>query len=1143
MTISNTLIDNSNEKLKMSSFLKELISDSDCQTIKIATGYWDLKGIVLLIQELKSFLSKEDTNLQLLLGSDPIVRADSLQKSPIANGHFPQDYIKRDIHELDVKEEYVDAVRLIEKYCLEEEEDSKLQIRLYRNDDEGDAQFLHAKCYIFIGKDEDNRSAIVGSSNFTEKGLEGNSELNYLETNPYIVDYPGKSETRKGHIMWFDEKWNLSYTWNKTFLVEVIRPSKIGKYIEDTQKKTTDQKGYNDSNMTLTPYEVYIKYLQSQFGDIADPSTDGILASYLPSNYTHLQYQLDAVKQCFAFMKKHYGFLLADVVGLGKTIVGILLAKKFIEESESLEHAPNVLIVTPPAIVQAWKETIEEFDKNTENKIAPFIHFVTTGIIANMAAEDIDIDEDDDTFRDKLAYREYGLIIIDESHNFRNPDTQKYKAIRDLRDQIIKFTGKQPYVGLLSATPMHNRPEDIKNQIYLFEIEPNNSDIEGVQNGRLDVFFNDMQKIYKDNIKRSDTPEGKQALQAMSDQIREKVLNYIMVRRTRTDIKKHYAEDSKDLRFPKICGPHKLEYAMDEEMAQLFADSVEMIDPEDNNSEDKKIGFYRYCAINYFVDPKNTKLYEYRNLKAANISSRLQKIMKTLLVKRLESSKTAFKASLNNLRHYTKNMIDMLNNDCVFICPDIDVNQVFEKSDGDFGKAIRMLRDKAKQKGANNLEFKAKDFKPEFIKLLEKDYNMIDLLYERWNENEDDPKLEKFIADLDDVLFNPQTNASKKLVVFTESVDTQNIIVKKAQKKHYKVLQVSAKNRDNMKEIIKENFDANCPIEKQKNDYDIIITTEVLAEGVNLHRANVILNYDTPWNATRLMQRIGRVNRIGSKSEEVHVYNFFPTTQTNNLLHLIENAYAKLQSFHSMFGEDSKVFTEMEEIPELEFNKLIDGDESEMGVFIKELKDYQKTHAERYEYIKQIKPKALGGTIAADDKDSAVLISTPIKGLMSFAVAPTFQARVISSLEMMKLLKCPEETAYLPLSPHAQEIEQAATRCYQTIVSKSLTSKDSDKNVKEAQSILDKLKKTPGLSSESIIAINQASQAVRSKNAIIIKALKDFDKQKNSPYVELPVFDDITNIDQWLKGALSILAKQSKKKTDELSTAICMSKA
>lgn len=1139
MALSNTLIDNSNDKLTMVSYLKQLISDNDCQVIKIATGYWDLKGIALLLKELKGFLSKESTMLQLLLGSDPIVRADILRSPNTTRGNFPQDYIKRDIHDLDVKDEYVDAVQLIEHYCLEKEEDSKLQIRLYRKDANGDAQFLHAKCYIFIGNDSENRKAIVGSSNFTQKGLCQNSELNYLEISPYIVDYP-KDETkpRKGHIAWFEEKWELSFPWNKMFLEEVIRPSKIGQYIKAKREKASH---INDSD-TLTPYEVYIKYVQLQLGDIADASVDGLLKSYLPHHYSQLQYQLDAVKQCFAYMRQHHGFMLADVVGLGKTIVGILLAKKFITECESLEHSPHVLIVTPPAIVETWRETIKEFDLEQENKIGTYIHFVTTGSIGNLATEDADPNEDDDTFKDKLAYRDYGLILIDESHNFRNKNTQKYQAIDDLITLITLKNGKQPYVGLLSATPMNNRPEDIKNQIYLFERNLNNADIEGVPNGHLDVFFNDMQKIYKANINKSDTTEGKQALKEMSDQIREKVLNYILVRRTRTDIKKHYAEDSEGLRFPEIRGPHKLEYAMDEEMAQLFADSVDMIDPEDKNSEEDKIGFYRYCAIKFFADSKNEKLYEYRNLKVDNISARLQKIMRTLLIKRLESSKTAFKASLNNLRHYTKNMIDMLNHDCVFVCPDIDVNQVFEKANGNFDKATRTLREKAKAKGGNNLEFKAKDFKPEYRTLLEQDYNLIDRLYERWNANEDDPKLEKFMDDLNDVLFNPTTNTSQKLVIFTESVDTQEIIVKKAQKKHHRVLQVSAKNRNDVREAIKLNFDANCPIELQKNDYDIIVTTEVLAEGVNLHRANVILNYDTPWNATRLMQRIGRVNRIGSQAKEVHVYNFFPTTQSNKLLHLIENAYAKLQSFHSMFGEDSKVFSEMEEIPELEFNKIIEGEESEMGAFIKELKDYQKLHPERYEYIKQIEPKNLGGTIATDGKDSAVLISTPAKGLMAFAVSEQMDARIISSLEMMKLLRCPEATEYLPACPRAKQIEDAATLCYKETMARSLTSKDSSKKQKEALNIINKLKSTPGLSKESIMIINKATKAVREKNTTIINALLAYDKHHDSPHIEQSLFGPDTDINQWLNGGFSKLNKEIIGKTGEPTTAIMLSK-
>lgn len=155
-----------------------------------------------------------------------------------------------------------------------------------------------------------------------------------------------------------------------------------------------------------------------------------------------------------------------------------------------------------------------------------------------------------------------------------------------------------------------------------------------------------------------------------------------------------------------------------------------------------------------------------------------------------------------------------------------------------------------------------------------------------------------------------------------------------------------------MHEVIVANFDANAS--NQRDDYDMIVTTEVLAEGVNLHRANVILNYDTPWNATRLMQRVGRVNRIGSKAPVVYVYNFFPSAKGNEQIHLLENAYAKLQAFHILFGEDNKVFSEMEEIPDVEFTHDFDGEESEMGKFIKELRNFRETHPERYAYLSSV---------------------------------------------------------------------------------------------------------------------------------------------------------------------------------------------
>ena len=1124
--MNNTLIDNS-ENLKMADTLKKCISNDNCKVIKIATGYWDIPGIMLVEEELRQFLEKDGSELQLLLGTDPIVRA--YQQESVKKGRFPEDYIKTDINDLKLKEEYMGSVALLQKYCHAEESESKIKIRVYRTNEEGDAQFLHAKCYIFLGDDEATKG-IIGSSNFTGKGLTGNLELNYLENNSMIVTaVPNKFSKAKGHSCWFDELWNISKPWNRLFLEEVLNPSPIGIAV----KKQKEEK-----ERTLSPYETYIKYLQTQFGDITDASLDAILKSYLPKKIQSLQYQLDAAKQCLSVMKKHNGFILGDVVGLGKTVVGLLVIKQFIAEAASLDHSQHVLIITPPAIRKSWEDTIAEFDKDKDegNKIKGFIDFVTTGSVASFG-EEADENEDGDEFENDFNHHDYGLIIVDESHNFRNSDTQKYKALDKLIDDITTTMLVQPYVGLLSATPMNNRPADLKNQIYLFQRQPNHSDITGVPDGKLDAFFGEMCKIYDANIKISNTDEGKAALAEMSDRIRRQVLDHILVRRTRTDIKKHYENDSEQLHFPEVCGPHKLSYEMDEELAQLFQDTIHAIAPEED--DDTIIGFYRYCAIGMFKNEEHKKLYEKRNLTVESTMKRLQKIMRILLVKRLESSKTAFKASLNNLRHYTQNMLDMLDKDQVFVCPDIDVNGEFAKANYNFAKATAAIEEKRIKKGGNNLCFSASDFNDDYKTKLENDRKIIDSLYERWSANEDDPKMDAFVESLDSVLFNPQTNTSGKLVIFTESVDTQNAIAKKAGKKH-KVLQVSAANRNELQDTIKANFDANAS--EQRDDYDIIVTTEVLAEGVNLHRANVILNYDTPWNATRLMQRIGRVNRIGSDAKEVRVYNFFPTNESNGVIHLIENAFAKIQSFHHMLGEDSKVFSEREEIPELEFHKYVDGEESELGKYIKELREYQKSNPERYAFIAALPCENLGGTIttANPPRVASVLIYQKRKGFTPVEVDEDDRTHIISHLEMMQMMKCEPSATYAAPSMFTKHIQQLATDCYLTDSSRSLTSDNADKMITKALDIINKLKDNPDiyehLSKDSQRALKNAKLAVKKKNSTVIRSILQFAKEHSLNQQSLFGID--YDINSWLGGTFAQIVKSNKTEYGPVSVAM-----
>ncbi len=1111
----------------MTDTLKQCIADPECLTIKIATGYWDIPGMELVLDELKGFLEREGTSVQLLIGSDPVVRAYQLQHPLAHDARFPQDYIKRDIRELQVSENYVEVVKLLLKYCIDEGREPKFHIRIYKYGEEREARFLHAKCYIF--KSQDKSVGIIGSSNFTKQGLEGNAELNYLETDGAIVTaQPQEGSASKGHLCWFDSLWVQAVDWNFEFLEEVLKPAAIGR---------AGREALRIEHRNITPYELYIKYLQVQFGDIADPSTDAVLKSYLPAGYDALDYQLDAVKQCFFIMKQHGGFILADVVGLGKTVVGLLIVRKFLDEAAAMNRERKVLIVTPPAVKSAWQRTIETFDRGRSERIATSVDFITTGSVEKLMSdsdpETAVVREDIfDEFDGALPYASYGLILVDESHNFRNSDTKKYQDLNHLIGTIQLRTGRAPYVGLLSATPQNNSPQDIKNQIYLFQREPNRSTLSNIPGGRLDSFFAEKQRQFRANRSISNTPAGQAALRRLAQDIREKVLNDLVIRRTRKDIAVHYSEDSKRLKFPTVQGPIKLEYRMDAPLCRLFAETMDAILPDEKQVQDPKdhIGFYRYSAIMFFKSDEHKKLYEKRNLTVEAISKRLARIMQILLVKRLESSFSAFKKSLHNLQRYTQNMIEMIQADCVFVCPDIDVNAEFAKAP-DFETACRNIRIQIARKGGNNRQFKRTDLQDKYLELLLQDKRRIDQLCAQWDRNDFDPKLDAFKEYLQSELFNPRINNpggydTPKLVIFTEALDTLDSLARHIESKGYRVLKVSAANRDELQEEIKANFDANAAV--QRNDYDVIVTTEVLAEGVNLHRANVILNYDTPWNATRLMQRIGRVNRIGSREEFVHVFNFYPTVQGNEQIQLVETAYAKLQAFHTMFGEDNRVFSEMEQLSAADFNKMMEDEESPFGCHIAALKAFQRSFPERYKELMELEFKGLGGKMqSCDTGKSWAVVTTEQSGLLNVRLpGQGEEAEIVSSLEFMTHLRCTPDAVFDPAVPSRDitRLTERAITCYNLHVTRMLSSHDATRQMKTALGIVQRIYKQ--LTTETARkALLTARHAVEHGNITVMKVLFQYDRIFGRGQTSL--FGEDFEIDSWIESAFGSIAEQA----------------
>src|SRR6266704_3863527 len=346
--------------------------------------------------------------------------------------------------------------------------------------------------------------------------------------------------------------------------------------------------------------------------------------------------------------------------------------------------------------------------------------------------------------------------------------------------------------------------------------------------------------------------------------------------------------------FPKIEPPCKILYQLAPPLENLFDRTVALL------SDPHGLTYNRYRAIGFLKPDKKQK---YQN--ADRISAQLTKIMRTLLIKRLDSSFHAFKESLRRFRDATSIMRDMFARGTIYIAPNPNVTEFLME-----GREEELIAKIAERQPTDpTIEICTRnDFEAGFVEGFEADWQKLEALYNEWKKIEAEPKLDEFLRRLKDELFDPKINRQSKLVVFSESEETTSYLLGNLAQAGYKrVFTVSSKNREERMPLVRANFDAN--FKEQANDCDILISTEVLAEGVNLHRSNVIVNYDTPWNSTRLMQRLGRINRIGTKAQLIYNYNFYPSEHGDDRINLRQKSLVKLQSSHSTFGEDNKIYT------------------------------------------------------------------------------------------------------------------------------------------------------------------------------------------------------------------------------------------
>lgn len=934
-----------------------------------ASGYFSLRPFldnigkvrVLIGIDVDKYIAKAAQQGKLFFGAEEEVKEEYLRK------------IRTDIETSNYRKDIEDGMYLMVQDLL----DKKLELRAHPS------KKIHAKIYVLYPDNFNQYSqsmAITGSSNLSGNGL-GITQDKQYEFNVKLDRYDDVKFAKDE----FEQLWNEAE----------------GCEITSEDIKAAIDRTYLKGD--VPPYDLYIKMLMEYYADRV-LETDSADPFDMPEGYTKYDYQMDAVVEGYQKLIRYDGFFLSDVVGLGKTIVATMIAKKFLIEN-GYEHT-KILVVYPPAVEQNWKSTFKDFG------IDKYAKFITNGSLSKV------LDEEDYNYWNA---EEYDLILVDEAHKFRSHTTSAFEQLQEIckmpRLEAGNIPGYKKKVMLISATPMNNSPADIYNEILLFQ-DPRHCTIDGVSN--LTAFFSPLIKEFKRLRKNNNT--SIEDFKRLAEKVRDRIIKPLTVRRTRTDIESipRYNKDVNG--FPKVEHPIENQYELNEHLANLFEQAIQILD--------KKLTYARYQAIAYLKPEVANGLYDNAEL----ISRSLAGIRKNGLVKRLESSFYAFQVSIENFHQANQNMIDMFDNDKVYIAPDLDINLLLES-----GLSEEEIEEKLNAKASNNPKnaiFHAADFRPEFIDMLHNDQAILEQMSADWKDisDEDDSKFAKFNELLKHELFRTDRNPEKKLVVFSESVDTVDYLKRRINRKD--VLVISAQNRNKQFKTIRENFDANY---KQKlNEYNIILTTDVLAEGVNLHRSNVIVNYDTPWNSTRLMQRIGRVNRIGSASKHIYNYVFYPSREGNKQINLNQIALSKIQSFHSTFGEDNQIYSQ-EEIIDRNLSKLFDEGVNEQKKdinkelpFYEELRTLFKTNRQEYNRIAKIslrsrtgrESKTINGVTLSED--TLVFLKTNFRKVFFLVSENAQEISVLDALNYFKATK--DEKPVNRISNHHKHVEKALTK-------------------------------------------------------------------------------------------------------------------
>ncbi len=792
----------------------------------------------------------------------------------------------------------------------------------------------HAKLYIFhmdkAHEDLCKARWITGSSNFSLPGLKMQDELNVE-----ISDFGCEEACDYYEQLWAEAIPLTEQEEDRRILIQILEGESVGAIID--------------------PYEAYFlilkHYIEYQQMTLDEARLEKVIAD---AGFSKLTYQTDAVRQALMRLEAHRGVIIGDVVGLGKSVIaGVLAAMR----------QKRGMIICPPGLMGGqdgesggWNEYKRRF--GLDNWLV---------CSCGMMEENLRIANNNPNIE---------MVIVDEAHRFRNDATEDYERLS------LLCSGKE--VVLLSATPFNNRPNDLYALLRLYS-PANHSpfviggNLEGafksftirhealrdatktLRKGTPDAIVKALTACHIDRLEYKDTTDIKtiqkllqKRRQCLAKDIRQ-IMERTIIRRNRIDLKKDPVYSKEITTLSEVQPPKEQYFTLSEEQNRFYDAIIKTY-----FGGEKRFKGAIYRPHKYI---KNAK-------KGDDYQEHIYDLTLRILALRFESSFGAFRQSLVNMKKLLEKIQEFVKKfDCYVYSRDV-MDFVSKIRDDDEAQDVLLQKiqelEDAWRNGNRNVSRHAPVYHmddqkyngAEFLGDLQSDIDLIATLIKDVDSlklKTDDPKasalidsIKKVLDRTHDAILPEKTSPKRKVLIFTAYSDTLEHLKPLLDKAFPKrVLTVRGAIGKDAQKVVREEFDASSS--EQSDKYDILLTTDKMSEGYNLNRAGVVINYDIPWNPTRVIQRVGRINRIGKKVfDNLYIFNFFPTLKGLSINDNRGVAESKMLTIHNLLGEDAQIFSEDEEPTAAQLFERIQtagSDEDEVSFYLQAKRQYEKMKA------------------------------------------------------------------------------------------------------------------------------------------------------------------------------------------------------